>query len=86
MSTWAGKVISAQLDAVLLTDTEMGEYDKRYAHVSPFGHLWGETLMAWYHPMHAHIEVFLARLSLPVSCRSQTPSMPQWQLREPNNH
>ena len=26
--------ISAQLDAALLTDTEMGEYDKRYAHVS----------------------------------------------------
>ena len=26
--------ISAQLDQALLTDVEMGEYDKRYAHVS----------------------------------------------------
>ena len=31
--------ISAQLDKALLTDAEMAEYDKRYAHVSPSMHL-----------------------------------------------
>ena len=27
--------ISAQLDAAMLNDAEMGEYDRRYAHVRP---------------------------------------------------